>query len=173
MASDDVKTESDVGGALPSGRFEGRLAFEDLILKAFQNAATAGWSEVILSDADFSDWPLNQSVVIESFSAWAGTGRRLTLLANRYDDVHRLHPRFTVWRRTWDHLVEARVCDEPARGEVPSAIWSPPWMMWRTDMVHQSGYCGADRVMSVNLKEMLTERLRTSTPGFPASVLGL
>jgi hypothetical protein len=70
MASDDVKTESDVGGALPSGRFEGRLAFEDLILKAFQNAATAGWSEVILSDADFSDWPLNQSVVIVQCLGW-------------------------------------------------------------------------------------------------------
>lgn len=173
MDSDNVQAESGAGGALPGGRFVGRLAFEGLVLNAFQHAASEGWSEVILSDSDFSDWPLNQIAVIEALSAWAVGGRRLTLLANRDDDVHRHHPRFTVWRRTWGHLVEGRVCDEPARGDVPSAIWSPSWFLRRTDRVHQSGYCGTDRLMNVNLKEMLTERLRSATPGFSASVLGL
>lgn len=173
MASDGIQAQVDVDGALPSGRFLGRLAFEELILNAFQHAASKGWSEMILSDSDFSDWPLNRNVVIDALSAWALAGRKLTLLANRYDEVHRGQPRFTVWRRNWGHLIEARVCDEPTRGDVPSAIWSPSWFLHRTDPIHQSGCSGSDRVMSTHLKEMLAERLRTSAAGFPASVLGL
>lgn len=173
MGSDDVHATADTGGPVPSGRFGGRLAFEALVLNAFQQAASEGWSDMTLSDAHFSDWPLNQRAVIESLSAWVGSGRRLTLLANRYDAFQRHHPRFVAWRRTWDHLVEARVCDEPVRGDVPSVIWSHSWCLWRTDPVHQAGICGPDRAMNVNLKEILTERLRTSAPGFPASVLGL
>ena len=173
MGSDEGQAPADTGGSLPSGRFSGRLAFEELVVSAFQQAASEGWSEIMLSDANFADWPLNQRVVIDSLSAWAGAGRRLTLLANRYDAFQRHHPRFVAWRRTWDHLVEARVCDEPVHGDVPSAIWSPSWCLRRTDPVHQVGFCGADRAMNVNLKETLTERLRTSAPGFPSSVLGL
>lgn len=173
MDSDDAPAKIDTGGALPNGRFEGRFAFEELILNAFRQAACEGWSEITLSDADFSGWPLNQRAVIDALSAWAVTGRKLTLLANRYDAVQRLYPRFVSWRRTWDHLVEARLCDEPVRGDVPSALWSPSWCLQRTDGVRQAGFCGTDRAMNVNLREMLAERLRTSAPGFPASVLGL
>ncbi len=126
-----------------------------------------------MSDADFSAWPLNQRAVIDALTAWAKSGRRLTILANRYDDVHRRHPRFTQWRRTWDHLVEGRICEEPERGDVPTAIWSSSWILRCTDRVHQSGYCSNERSMSVNLKEALSERLLTSAPGFSASVLGL
>ena len=173
MVSDEEQAQFDTGGTSPSGRFEGRLAFERLILNAFRQAAYEGWSEITLSDADFLGWSLNQRAVIDSLSAWAVAGRRLTLLANRYDAVQRLHPRFVSWRRTWDHLVEARLCDEPARGDVPSALWSPSWCLRRTDGVRQAGIYGTDRAMNVNLREMLAERLRTSAPGFPASVLGL
>lgn len=173
MDSDDAPATIEPGGALPNGRFEGRFAFEELILNAFRQAACEGWLEITLSDADFSDWPLNQRAVIDALNAWALTGRRLTLLSNRYDVVQRFHPRFVGWRRTWDHLVEARLCDEPTRGDVPSALWSPSWCLRRTDRVHQVGFCGTDRSMNVNLREMLAERLRLSVPGFPSTVLGL
>ena len=173
MACDDVQPRTDTDEALPSGRFGGRLAFEKLVLNAFQQAVIEGWSEITLSDANFLDWPLNQRAVIESLSAWAVAGRKLTILANRYDALQRHHPRFVTWRRTWDHLVEARACDEPVRGDVPSAIWTSSWCLRRIDPVHHTGVCGADRAMNIHLRDMLTERLRTSAPGFPASVLGL
>ena len=173
MDSDDIQAPVTDDDALPGGRFMGRVAFDALILNAFQQAASEGWSEMIFSDVDFLDWPLNQTAVVEALNAWAFAGRRLTLLANRYEEVHRHQPRFVMWRRTWGHLVEARVCDEPTRGDVPSALWSPSWFLHRTDSVHHSGYCGVDRVMRAQLKEGLTERLRASAPGFPSSVLGL
>jgi hypothetical protein len=174
MASDPNPIRSgDDDRLLSSGRFSGRVEFEALVQNALHHAAADGWTEIILSDIDFSDWPLNQMPVMESLSAWAAAGRRLTLLAACYDEVHRHHPRFVAWRRTWGHLIEGRVCDEPARGKVPSAIWSPSWFMRRTDTVHQSGYCGSDPTMKIRLREELAERLRTSTIGFSASVLGL
>lgn len=174
MDSNKNSLESgDEGRLLFSGRFAGRVEFESLVKSALHRAAVDGWSEIILSDVDFSDWPLNQAGVIESLSAWAVAGRRLTLLATRYEEVHRHHPRFVAWRRTWGHLIESRVCDEPARGEVPSAIWSPSWFLRRTDRVHQSGYCGTDPAMKANVREDLSERLRSSSVGFSASVLGL
>lgn len=174
MASDPNPIDAgDEGRLLPSGRFAGRVDFERLIQNALYRAGADGWPEIILSDVDFSDWPLNQTAVIESLSAWAVAGRRLTLLATRYEEVHRHHPRFVAWRRTWGHLIDGHVCDDPARGEVPSAIWSPSWFMRRTDRVHQSGYCGNDPAMKASLREDLSERLRSSSVGFSASVLGL
>jgi hypothetical protein len=174
MASDpNPIVAGDDGHLLPNGRFSGRVEFGALIQNALQHAAVDGWPEIILSDVDFSDWPLNQVSVVASLNAWAVAGRRLTLLATRYDAVHRLHPRFVAWRCTWDHVVEGRICDEPSRGEVPSAIWSPSWFMHRTDRIHQSGYCGNDPAMKAGVREALSERLRTSSSGFSASVLGL
>lgn len=51
----------------------------------------AGLDDIILSDANFHDWPLGERAVIESLQAWARTGRRMTLLACSYDDVVRRH----------------------------------------------------------------------------------
>jgi hypothetical protein len=52
----------------------------------------ARWREIILSDADFHDWPLGERAVIESLQEWARGGRRLTFLACNYNEVIRRHP---------------------------------------------------------------------------------
>ncbi|WP_370627507.1 hypothetical protein [Rhodoferax sp. PAMC 29310] len=45
--------------------------------------------------------------------------------------------------------------------------------MHRTDPVHQSGLCGTDPALKARVREALSERLRASTTGFSASILGL
>ena len=45
---------------LPQGRFEGRDAFRQNVRDALACAARQGWRELILSDADFHDWPLGE-----------------------------------------------------------------------------------------------------------------
>ena len=62
--------------ALLQGRFSGREVFQQAVRDAFATAAREGWSDVILSDANFHDWPLGERAVIESLQAWARTGRR-------------------------------------------------------------------------------------------------
>ena len=158
---------------LPSGQFSGREAFAQCVRDALACAAAEGWRELILSDASFEDWPLHERAVIESLHAWARAGRHLTLLATGYDEVIRKHARFVVWRRTWGHLLDCRLCSTVAPADFPSAIWSPSWFLQRLDPVRSSGVCGDDRERRVALRELLNERIRNSSPGFPASTLGL
>ncbi len=159
--------------ALPSGRFEGRVAFQQLVRDALACAAREGWREVILCDASFADWPLGERAVAQSLHDWSKTGRHITLLAKRYDEVVRRHARFVTWRGTWSHIIEARACAAADPLELPSAIWSPGWVMHRLDPERCNGYSGAEPERRLALRESLTEWLGKSSPAFPATTLGL
>lgn len=159
---------------LLEGRFEGRNAFTQCVRDALAHAAQAGWRELILSDAHFADWPLGERAVIEALDAWARSGRHLTLLAKSYDDVVRRHARFVRWRTTWDHIIQCRASPGADALDIPSMIWSPTWVLHRLDPVRCIGVAGADPGRRVAAHELLREWLQTkSTPGFPASTLGL
>lgn len=158
---------------LPSGRFEGREAFQQLVREALACAAREGWREIILSDADFGDWPLGERVVAQALQDWSASGRRCILLAKSYDEVVRRHARFVTWRRTWSHIVEARACSFADMLEIPSAIWSPAWVMQRLDPDRCNGFCGREPERRLALRENLNEWLGRSSPSFPAVTLGL
>lgn len=158
---------------LPAGRFEGRVAFQQLVRDALACAAREGWRELVLSDASFSDWPLGERAVAESLQAWSRTGRKITLLARRYDNVVRQHARFVTWRGTWSHIVEARACAAADPLELPSALWSPAWALQRLDIERCNGVSGAEPERRLALRESLQEWLGRSSPAFPATTLGL
>lgn len=159
--------------ALPTGPFSGRAAFEQLVRDALACAAHEGWREIILSDATFLDWPLRESAVLESLQAWSKSGRHMTLLASRFDEVIRHHARFVLWRQSWGHIIDCRVCHSAAAADFPSVIWSRDWCLHRIDPQRCSGVYSDDRERSVLLKQVLDEAIRESSPGFPASILGL
>lgn len=159
--------------ALPSGRFMGRVDFQQLVRDALACAAREGWREIILSDADFADWPLGESAVSESLRAWSAQGRRCTLLARRFDDLSMRHARFVTWRKAWSHIIEARACTSADALEFPSAIWSPGWVMQRLDPERCNGYCGGEPERRLLLKENLQEWVAKSSPSFAATTLGL
>lgn len=158
---------------LPSRRFEGREDFRQLVRDALATAARDGWPEIVLADASFEEWPLGERAVAESLQAWSHSGRRMTLLAKRYDDVIRRHARFVRWRGTWSHIVTAVACPSADALELPSAIWSPAWVLERRDLERSNGYCGSEPERRVQLRESLAEWLRKATPAFPATTLGL
>ncbi len=158
---------------LLEGVFDGPSEFAQLVRDALACAAREGWSNMVWSDANFEDWPLGESAVAESLQAWSKTGRRLVMLSRDYDAVRRQHARFVRWRIQWDHLVECRLCKGVDASEFPSALWSPHWAMHRMDVVHSRGTAGADPLRRTRLKEALDECKRHSSPGFPASILGL
>lgn len=159
--------------SLPSRRFEGREDFRQLVRDALACAAREGWREIILSDATFEDWPLGERAVAESLQAWSRTGRHMTLLARRYDHVVRQHARFVHWRGLWSHIVAARGCASADPLELPSAIWSPAWVMERRDIERSNGYCGSEPDRRLLLRENLNEWLLKAAPAFPATTLGL
>lgn len=173
LTPEPIDSKSEAHAGLHEGRFAGREAFQALIRQSLVTAADAGWKHMIWSDASFEDWPLRERAVIESLQAWSKTGRRLTLLATRYDAVLRDQARFVTWRKTWGHIVEARQCKGGDPLDFPSAIWSPEWVMQRLDPPRCVGFCGSEPERRVALRELLDERLRGSSPGFAATTLGL
>lgn len=160
-------------GELPSGRFEGRVAFQQLVRDALDAAAREGWREIILSDPDFADWPLGERAVAEALNAWSVGGRRCILLARRWDEVVRRHARFVAWRGRWAHIIDARACRAADPLELPSAIWSPGWVMQRLDVERCNGVSGSEPERRLMLREALQEWLRQSSPSFPSNTLGL
>lgn len=158
---------------LPSGPFAGRLAFGQLVRDTLACAAREGWREIILCDPDFADWPLGEIAVAEALQAWSAAGRRCTLLARRFDEVVRRHARFVDWRTRWSHIIEARGCAFAGPLDLPSAIWSPGWVMQRLDLERCNGFCGGEPDRRLMLGEELRAWLQKSSPAFPASTLGL
>lgn len=158
---------------LPVGRWSGREAFVQTLRDALACAAREGWRELVISDANFEDWPLHERAVVDALHAWARPGRRFTMLATRYESVQRRQPRFASWRQTWGHLIECRLCRQADPLDFPSALWSPVWVLQRHDIERCVFVTDVDAARRVNLRQILDESIRNSSPGFPASVLGL
>jgi hypothetical protein len=159
---------------LPSGRFSGRDAFMQLVRDGLATAARDGWTEIVVSDANFHDWPLGELAVIESLQQWARSGRRFTMLACSFDEVIRRHARFVRWRGTWDHIITCRRSPSADPLDLPSVLWSPAWVVHRIDPLRCVGVTGFEPERRVLLRESLNEWLRSkSSPGFPSTTLGL
>jgi hypothetical protein len=158
---------------LPDGRFEGPVAFQQAVRDALACAVQFGWRELVISDASFEDWPLHERTVAESLQAWSRSGRKLTMVAARYDAVVRNQARFVTWRQRWDHIIVCRVCRHRDPQDFPSVIWSPEWALRRLDLVRSTGVCSSAAVRRTRIREELDELLAISSPGFPASTLGL
>lgn len=160
--------------SLPTGRFEGRDAFQQLVRDALACAARDGWPALYLCDANFHDWPLGERAVAESLQQWARTGRRFAMIALDFNEIVRRHPRFVQWRVRWDHIIVCRKAMAADPHDVPSALWSPNWVLQRHDPQRCNGVSGAEPERSVLLRETLGEWMeRKSAVGFPATVLGL
>lgn len=161
------------GHANPAGAFSGPTEFADIIRRALECAAQQGWTQMVWCDADYLDWPLGERLAIDSLNAWAGSGRHLLLMAHDFDGLIRHKPRFVSWRKTWDHIVECRLCRHRDAGDMPSAIWSPHWAMRRIDATRCVGTAHLEPQRRVLLKEELDECYRQGSPSFPATTLGL
>lgn len=168
-----VPTSTSAETHLLVGRFSGPREFSELVRRALFAAAAQGWRELLLCDKDFKDWPLGERAVVEALNAWAGAGRKFTMLAANYDHVLRQHARFVTWRKTWSHLVECRRCGLAHIDSLPSALWSPDWAIHRVDPVRVVGFSSSDARQRAALREQLTEQLLQSSPSFPATTLGL
>lgn len=168
-----MRAEDDQPAALPQGRLSGRSVFVQAVRDALQVAAREGWNELILCDANFADWPLGERAVAEALQAWARGGRRFVLLAMDYSGLPRQHARFVKWRQTWDHIIECRVCRATDALAFPSVFWTPAWVMQRIDVERDVLVCDSEAARRVALRQLLDECRRDSSPGFPASVLGL
>lgn len=155
------------------GRFQGPEQFAQLVRDALAAAAREGWRELLLSDPRFTDWPLGERAVAQSLTDWSSSGRKCILLARRWDEARFRHARFVTWRQTWSHIIDARACPSADEFELPSAIWSPAWVLHRRDPVRSTGFCGREPERRIELRQQIDEWLRRSAASFPAGIAGL
>ena len=159
--------------SLLDGRLTGRQAFCDTIERAIEQAPRRGWRKAVLCDADFADWPLGSRAVASALDVWASSGARFTLLATRYDDLMRRHPRFVDWRIRWSHQIECWQLHKSSKSALPSVLWTPSWMLHRLDPARSVCLVSIDAVRRTAMQESIAESLRISTAAFPATTLGL
>ncbi len=157
---------------IPHRMLSSRGEFQDALRAAFEQAASEGCPEIWLSDTDFSCWPLGDSGVVAHLAAWAMSHRRLTVLAQHYDDVARRHPRWVTFRRQWSHVVTCRALEEAEA--IPSMFLAPGVVTVRLfDAETCRASVSSDVADAVRAKEALDAVLQRSAEAFPAATLGL
>lgn len=151
-----------------------RAEFHAALRQAFAEAATAGSRELWLADNDFADWPLGERDVIECLSEWVASSRRLTLLANSFDELARCHPRWVAWRRQWAHVVNCRANTELEADAMPTLLIASGTTSVRlSDPVHYRGRVSHDRAEELRCKELFDAVSQRSEEAFPATSTGL
>jgi hypothetical protein len=172
--------QSPDGQGLIQGTFQGRKEFQQVVRDAIAQAAREGWREMIWCDLTFEDWPLGERSVEANLQAWSETGRKFTILAQRYDVLSETHHRFVNWRRQWSHIIEARAVSSASPEEFPSVIYAERreienggWVMQRTQREWCKGVCGTEAWRRVQVREELQGWLAKSAPSFAATTLGL
>jgi hypothetical protein len=154
--------------------FAGPTAFAQAVRDAFARAATEGWTEIVMCDADFADWPLGERAVIESLQAWSHSRRVLHIYARRYDGLIASQHRFVSWRRQWQHIVRAWQAPSVDASQFQSClIGSVGFALHRIDPVWSKGMSGQDAPRCQALKTWIEELQDRASPGFPAQQLGL
>lgn len=169
----EPQTPAELPQALLEGAFSGRVDFQQLIRDAISCAAREGWREMVWFDLSFEDWPLGERSVEADLQAWSATGRKLTLVAKRFDGLIAKHHRFVNWRKQWSHIIEARAVSNASDEEFPSLILSPHWAMHRLQPALCKGRAGYEAKRRVDLRELSNEWLALSAPAFAATTLGL
>ena len=151
-----------------------RAEFTDEIRSSFAIAAHEGAREIVLVDADFADWPLNERAVIESLTAWIDSRRSVLLFGHSFDELARRHSRFVEWRRQWAHAVQSRNDPELEASQLPTLLLVPGVSCVRlVDRVHHRGTVSNRQVDMVECQEAVDALLQRSVEAFPATTLGL
>ena len=151
-----------------------RSEFHAALHSALAEAAAVGCREIWLCDENFADWPLGERAVVESFSQWAGSHRRLTLIARSFDEVARLHSRWNEWRRQWAHIVHCRSNVELESGQMPSVLFATGLLsVSLVDPVRYRGRFSHDAADGVRCRELIDAVLQRSEEAYPVTTTGL
>ncbi len=151
-----------------------RNEFHDALRQSFALVADQGCREVFIADPTFADWPLGERAVIESLTRWAYAHRKLTLLAQNFDEFTRHHPRWVEWRRQWTHVVECRALADDDAGKLTGLFLAPGLVTLRVlDADHYRASLSFDPADAIRVRDNLDALLQRSEEAFPATNLGL
>jgi hypothetical protein len=155
--------------------FDSHAAFGAALRWGFEQAIARGARRIVCVDPDFTDWPLGDATLLARLVPWLRQPqRRLVLLAARFDELPRHHPRFVGWRRDWVHAVSAWQAPDELQRALPTLLLVDDALAvrvidrsrWRGRTLHDARECRPyhDEIDAV---------LQRSAPGLPVTELGL
>lgn len=152
---------------------DGRSDFLGAVRRSLAQALASRTRELCFVDVDFETWPLDDPIALDSLAAWGRLPqRRLLLVASRYDTLPRRFPRFTAWRGTFAHVVEAWVTEvEPS--QVPTLLLAGEASVLLADRLRWRGHGLSTDKEVADWREVVDVLLQRSSPGFAANTLGL
>jgi hypothetical protein len=152
---------------------DGRSDFTYALQASLVQAVRSRQRELCFVDPDFESWPMDDAVVIEALNAWARLPqRRLLMVAASFDTFARRYARFTTWRGTFAHVVEAFETEvEPS--QVPTLLLAGANSLMLADRLRWRGHTLTDDKEIADWREVVDVLLQRSEPGFGANTLGL
>ena len=164
----DATADADRGALI-----DGRSEFTQAVRRSLAQAYRQRERELCFVDTDFEIWPLDDAEVQATLSAWARLPqRRLLMVGTRFDTIPRLFSRFTAWRGTFAHVVEAFATEvEPS--QVPTLLLAGPSSLMLADRLRWRGHALRTDKEVADWREIVDVLLQRSEPGFGANTLGL
>lgn len=154
--------------------FDSLAGFRQAVVATVVQAAQDEARELWLCDADFEGWPLDDPALLAALSTWVRLpGRCLRMLGVSYEGLRRRCPRFTQWRTTWGHVVDARVPEEGHASWTGCIVVDARRVLRLRDRDDFRGDVVSDRASVVHVTGQIDAVWQRGTPGFAASVLGL
>ncbi len=160
-------------GADRGALIDGRSEFTHAVRRSLAQAYHQRERELCLVDTDFDIWPLDDAEILDTLGVWARLPqRRLVMVGTRFETIPRLFSRFTTWRGTFAHVVEAfTTAVEPS--QVPTLLLAGPSSLMLADRLRWRGHAlGSDKEVA-DWREVVDVLLQRSEPGFGANTLGL
>jgi hypothetical protein len=154
-------------------RIDGRSEFTAAVRHTLTHAWHHSERELCLVDPNFESWPLDDGQVLDTLAHWARLPqRRLILVACNFDGVVRRFARFTTWRGSFAHVIEAFVTEvEPS--QVPSLLLAGRASLVLADRLRWRGHALSTDKEVADWREVVDVLLQRSEPGFAANTLGL
>jgi hypothetical protein len=152
---------------------DGRSAFTVALRYAVEQAGRVGLRELWLVDPDFESWPLDDPDLLDGLNRWARLPqRRLTMVGGSFDVLPRRFARFTEWRGSWAHVVQAFATEvEPS--QIPTLLLAGEFSLVLADRLRWRGHGLSDDKEVADWHEVVDVLLQRAEPGFGANVLGL
>lgn len=159
-----------------SGRISNWHDFADRVRAAMAMAAAEPVC-ITLSDCDFTNWPLGQREVVESFQQWVlGSSREIhcQVLSANFEGFARTHPRWVQWRKVWSHRVLCRQAPEDLATSVPTLLVLQDKLALRlSDPLSGRGLWTRDPAVVRDWLSEIDVILQQSHDALPPTTLGL
>ena len=149
-------------------------SFSAAVIAGVEQAHEQRVLDLTFCDPHFAFWPLSNPALLSALTTFARLpGRKLLLLAQRYDHVVRRHPRFVRWRTDWSHAVSPRCLDDPQLALPCLLLVGKNHALHLRDPESWAGEWVVDRKRLQSLHEQAQFWRAHSQPDLPVSVTGL